>query len=518
VWPDHWWLPCLAVAALALFLCCLDDLYISLVFLLRKRPFAWPADAELAHAPQRRIAVFVPCWREHEVIAHMLRHNLAAILYGNYDIFVGVYPNDPETAEAVRSAIRDDARVHLALCPHDGPTSKGDCLNWTYKAMVEYERRHGIDFEILITHDAEDLVHPESLRLINWYSRDHQMIQVPVLPLFTGLGEWTHGVYCDEFAEYQLKDIPVRQWLGGFLPSNGVGTGFERSALESLRRRHHGRIFDPHCLTEDYDAGFRMFASGFQQIFIPVRLRAGGPVATREYFPRRCGAAVRQRSRWVAGIALQGWQRHGWRVPAAQCYWFWRDRKGLAANLIAPFANALLLAALSHALLGHGWAIGAWARFPPWISNLCVVSLAISIFQTGIRVHLCSRVYGCRFAAAVPLRMFWANLINFAATVQALQQFLRARLEHRALVWRKTEHVYPSVTTGIAARLPNRPRLGEILIGLEFLSAGEIEEALHRKGKGQRIGEYLVQIGKITLADLNRALESQAGLSAAAGD
>jgi bacteriophage N4 adsorption protein B len=519
VWLDHWWLLCLAVAALGLFLCSLDDLYISLVFLLRKRPFAWPADTKLAHAPQRRIAIFVPCWREHEVIAQMLRHNLAAILYGNYDIFVGVYPNDPETAEAVRSVIRDDARVHLAFCAHDGPTSKGDCLNWTYKAMVEYEHRHGLDFEILMTHDAEDLVHPESLRLINWYSRDYQMIQVPVLPLVTGLGEWTHGVYCDEFAEYQLKDIPVRQSLGGFLPSNGVGAGFERSALESLRRANQGRIFDPDCLTEDYDTGFRMFAAGFHQIFIPVRLRAGGPIATREYFPRHRRAAVQQRSRWVAGIALQGWQRHGWRVPVTQRYWFGRDRKGLAANLIAPFANALFVAAVLHALLGQAWTIwDAWTHLPPWISDLCLTSLVISVFQTGIRVHLCARIYGYRFAAAVPLRMFWANLINFAATVQALQQFLKARLERQALVWRKTDHVYPRVAPGITVHFPNRPRLGEILIGLDFLSAGELEEALHRKGKGQRIGEYLVQIGKITIADLNRALESQAGLSAAAGD
>jgi bacteriophage N4 adsorption protein B len=519
VWLDHWWLLCLAVAALGIFLCCLDDLYISLVFLLRKRQFSWPADADLAQAPQRRIAILVPCWHEHEVIGQMLRHNLAALLYGNYDIFVGVYPNDPQTAEAVQSVICDDARAHLAVCPHDGPTSKGDCLNWTYKAMVEYEHRRSVDFEILVTHDAEDLIHPESLRLINWYSRKYQMVQVPVLPLATGLREWTHGVYCDEFAEFQFKDIPVRQILGGFLPSNGVGTGFVRTALESLRRAHHGRIFDPDCLTEDYETGFRMFAAGFQQIFIPVRLHANGPVATREYFPRRRRAAVRQRSRWVAGIALQGWQRHGWHVPAAQCYWFWRDRKGLAANLIAPFANALFLCGLVRALLGEGpmlW--GAWEHFPPWIHYLSFVSLAISALQTAIRVHLCARVYGRRFAAAAPLRMFWGNLINFAATIEAIQQFVKARLERQALVWRKTEHVYPRVATGIAIRLSHRPRLGEILIGYQFLSAGELEDALHRKGKGQRIGEYLVQVGKITTSDLNRALESQAAYAPAAGD
>ena len=122
----------------------------------------------------------------------------------------------------------------MVTCPHDGPTSKGDCLNWIYQRMKDHEARHRMRFRIVVLHDAEDLIHPESLRLINWFSRRYAMVQVPVLPLPTGVGEWTHGLYCDEFAEYQHKDIPVRQHLGGFLPSNGVGTGFDRAALERL--------------------------------------------------------------------------------------------------------------------------------------------------------------------------------------------------------------------------------------------------------------------------------------------
>jgi adsorption protein B len=103
--------------------------------------------------------------------------------------------------------------------------------------MAGYEQRHGIELEIVVIHDAEDLVHPQALQLISRFWREHQMVQVPVLPLATGLGEWTHGVYCDEFAEFQLKDIPVHQALGGFLPSNGVGTGFDRSAWRACGRR-----------------------------------------------------------------------------------------------------------------------------------------------------------------------------------------------------------------------------------------------------------------------------------------
>lgn len=512
----HWDTIGLILMALWIFLSALDDLFISLAFLFgKKKSFPWPPESELAHAAQRRIAIFVPLWHEHAVIEQMLRHNLAAIGYGNYDIFVGVYPNDPLTQDAVQRVMRDEPRVHLAVCAHDGPTSKGDCLNWIYKAMVQYEARHGIDFEILMTHDAEDLIHPESLRLVNWFSRDYQMVQVPVLPLPTGLGEWTHGVYCDDFSEFQFKDIPVRQRLGGFLPSNGVGTGFERSAIECLRRRNHGRPFDPTCLTEDYEHGFRIFAAGFQQIFIPVRVRESGPVATREYFPRRRHAAIRQRSRWVAGIALQGWERHSWRVSAKQCYWFWRDRKGLIGNLISPFANLLFFYWMATFLIGHGRLIwDPYRHLPPWLMRLCLVSVGISAVQAAIKIHLSSRVYGLRFAAAAPLRIFWGNYINFVATVQAIQQFIAARMERHALEWRKTEHVYP----GVAVRLDTRPRLGDILIGQQFVSARDLEEALLHKPKGQRVGEYLVETGMISPTDLDRALESQAEYAAAAGD
>src|SRR6185312_6960736 len=44
---------------------------------------------------------------------------------------------------------------------------------------------------------------------------------------------------------YQTKDIPVRQFLGGFVASNGVGTGFPRAVLEQLAAGNSGRIFDP---------------------------------------------------------------------------------------------------------------------------------------------------------------------------------------------------------------------------------------------------------------------------------
>jgi adsorption protein B len=437
---------CLVPLAIWILLSGLDDLFIGLVYLFWARTrFRWPSAAELDSAPRRRIAILVPLWREEGVIAQMLERNLAVVRYGDYEIFTGVYPNDEPTLGAVLAAARNHPRVHLAVCPDNGPTSKGDCLNHAYRAMEEYEAAHGPRFDIVATHDAEDLIHPESLRLINWFSRDYQMVQIPVLPLPTPLRDLTHGIYCDEFAEYQTKDIPARQRLGGFLPANGVGTGFSRMALERLAIERQGKVFDPQCLTEDYETGCCLHALGFCQLFVPLRFVAGEPVATREYFPRGFGAAVRQRSRWVAGIALQGWERHGWRAPWPQCYWFWRDRKGLAGNLISPVANLIFLYYLASFLAaganGRLWEIAP--TVPCWLPSLCLATFGLSASQIAMRMWSCARVYGWKFATGVPVRTLWANVVNCAATVEALRQFFASRIHSRALEWRKTDHIYP---------------------------------------------------------------------------
>jgi adsorption protein B len=115
----------------------LDDLAIDLAWL-----YAWVAErltvsrrdaGRLPETPTRPIAILVPLWHEHEVIARMLEHNLAALRYPSYHFFAGVYANDASTEEAVASVSERFANVHLAICPHDGPTSKADCLNWIYQ-------------------------------------------------------------------------------------------------------------------------------------------------------------------------------------------------------------------------------------------------------------------------------------------------------------------------------------------------------------------------------------------------
>ena len=52
-----------------------------------------------------------------------------------------------------------------------------------------------------MTHDAEDIIHPDSLRWVNYFVENYDMVQVPVLALPTPM----RGAYCDEFAEFQMR-------------------------------------------------------------------------------------------------------------------------------------------------------------------------------------------------------------------------------------------------------------------------------------------------------------------------
>ena len=137
MWTDHWVAACLVPLALWILISGLDDLFIDLVYWATgKDSIASPEIRELPDLPERRIAVLVPLWREAAVIGRMLERNLSALRYSNYDVFVGVYPNDGPTRCAVRRVARRRSRVHMATCPQDGPTSKGDCLNAAYAELV----------------------------------------------------------------------------------------------------------------------------------------------------------------------------------------------------------------------------------------------------------------------------------------------------------------------------------------------------------------------------------------------
>lgn len=195
----------------------------------------------------------------------------------------------------------------------------------------------------------------------------------------------------------------------------------------------------------------------------------------------------------------------------SQLYWFWRDRKAVVTNLITPLTNLLcaygmltwLIARIGYTAWGLGFEPASW-----WQRRLIQLPVGLLLLQVCIRMGCSSRVYGWKFAAAVPVRILWANIINFCATAKAVWMFLSATVRGRPLIWLKTEHAYPSR----AALLTGRRRLGEILTDAAKLSESDLIGALASKPPDIRLGEHLVRLGKITASDLYRALSEQQNL------
>jgi bacteriophage N4 adsorption protein B len=478
----------------------LDDLVIDLFWLCQtiRSQFGPTHSAQAVQAiPQKRTAVIIPAWHEFAVIQQMLEHNASIIDYENYDFFVGVYPNDPLTLTAVENAQRRVRNVHWALVPHPGPTSKGDCLNWIYQNLLEHELSHGIAYDMVLMHDAEDMIHPQALRWANYYADHYGFLQIPVLALQTPWSNLTHGVYCDEFAETQTRDLPVRAAMGAFVPSAGVGTAITRKALDDLALHNQNRVFEPDSLTEDYEIGLRLQDIGCKQMFLPIQIDEDDTlVATREYFPTDFHTAIRQRTRWVTGIALQTWQRHGWRGNWLRRYWFWRDRKGLIGSPLSLFMSVLFLYGLHSGLWNHAESLAA--RLMPF-------TVALLLQRLVFRMACTARIYGPAMAYLAPVRVLWGNAINGIATVKAIHRFFRAMRRRERLPWLKTEHQYPSRE----ALILQRRRLGDLLVKAKVITREEVEEAASTKPADKRLGEHLLTLGWITEDQLYEALSLQ---------
>jgi len=462
-----------------------DDLFIDICYLVRvlyKRLFVAPRypalrEQELRARPEQPIAVMIPAWQESSVIRQMLLNTRSRLDYTNYAIFVGTYPNDLATASEVDGLEEVGARVIRVTVPHDGPTNKADCLNWIYHAIRRYEAAEGIAFQIFAMQDCEDVIHPLCYRLFNYLIPRKDMVQLPVLSLERRWREFTGGHYLDEFAQQHYKDLVVRELLDRSLPAAGVGVAFSRRALAAVADAHHGELFSTKSLTEDYDFGFRLKRLGMRQIFVKFEVerevfrsdaesgtrrarRVRELVGVREYFPATLGSAIRQKSRWVIGIAMQGWSHLGWSSDWRTNYMLYRDRKSLITNLATVGGYVVVSVVLSVWVMQWLWPDAY--RFPPIVQRgstlwyMLMINFALLVLRVLQRAYCVWRLHGYRQAALSIPRIAWANVVNFAATVRAMRLYLRYLRTGQAIAWDKTDHIYPA-----AESIPFRRPLGE---------------------------------------------------------
>jgi adsorption protein B len=511
----------------------LDDCFIDLCYAgraLYRRLFITPrfsplTEDQLRACAEQPVAVMIPAWDESAVIRSMLANTRRALSYSRYVIFVGIYQNDPATAREVELLSPEGPRVVRVTVPHDGPSNKADCLNWIYQGIQRYERDHGIEFQVYVMQDCEDVIHPLCYRLFNYLMPRYDMVQLPVLSLERKWYEFTGGHYLDEFAQLHYKDLVVREMINRSLPAAGVGVAFSRRALAAAAMGSHNEVFSVDSLTEDYDFGFRLKRLGMRQIFVrfaveravPVRELGSGQtrsrslrefVGVREFFPSTLRTAVRQKSRWVIGIAFQGWAHLRWAGDWRTKYMLYRDRKALVTNLATVLGYVIV--AIVSTIWTVQWLAPESYRFPPLVERgstlwfLMLATLALLVHRLLLRVYCVYRLYGPWQAALSAPRMLWGNVVNFGATVRAIRIYLRFLRTGKAITWDKTGHSFPAME-----EIPTfRQRLGDVLLHRGFITLAQLNAALELQGqRSSPLGELLIEIGALSKERLEFALQ-----------
>ncbi|MFM2293815.1 MAG: putative transrane bacteriophage adsorption protein [Verrucomicrobiota bacterium] len=497
----------------------LDDLIFDSQFLFylwrqRKVPHVTLKDLQLA--PEQWIALYVPAWMEGGVVNKMADYAARVVLYEKYDIFIGVYPNDPETIACVDEICAQNPRIHKVMVPHGGPTSKADCLNWIHKAARLNEIPGVREYAVAALHDSEDVLHPLTLKVYNYYvPRMYDMGQMPVFALeMPVLKYWVSNTYIDDFAELHTKDMFIRQSIGGVVPSAGVGTAFSRHLLEQLGAENGGDSFRVGNITEDYEVGIRAKRAGFRVgvISFPVerivrRPQADGSmgepetiteiVAVRENFPTEFSVAVRQRSRWILGISFQTWEQTGWSGTWAVRYTLLRDRRAPLTHFINMLGYLVFV-----------FALGRWVfQFTPWAESIYIPPLLvagsllwkIAILDTALLIYRMvqkfisvAAIYNVKQAAFSVPRLLVGNFINFFATWRAVRMYAANRFFGTPIVWLKTMHVFP----GTAELQEYERSIEDLLVAEGLVTRQQIVTALEHQ-KNASVPLALLRLGLI---------------------
>jgi bacteriophage N4 adsorption protein B len=172
-----------------------------------------------------------------------------------------------------------------------------------------------------------------------------------------------------------------------------------------------------------------------------VRMRdsLGNLVATRSYFPSTLQTAVRQKSRWIHGIAFQGWERLGWNGRPIEFWMALRDRRGpLTAVVLAAGYVLIIVSGLLGIARLLGWTDGIAPS--PLLKIMIALSLGGLAWRVAVRFMFTSREYGVIEGLRAILRIPLANIIAIMAGRRALLAYI-GTLRGAELSWDKTVHI-----------------------------------------------------------------------------
>ncbi|GJE26014.1 hypothetical protein LKMONMHP_0858 [Methylobacterium organophilum] len=371
----------------------------------------------LADAILPTYTVLVALYREAAVVPRLI-YTLSKLDYpaAKLDIKFLIEEGDSETAAALAAAPLP-ARFEVIVAPPGLPRTKPRALN------IALPLARG---DHLVVYDAEDVVDPGQLR-----AAAAQFARSPAttaclqgrLVIDNAADGWLTRFFAIEYAAlFDVLGPALARWRMP-TPLGGTSTHFRTQVL----RRLHG--WDPWNVTEDADLGIRLALAGYTVGDLPS--------STYEEAPKRVGAWLRQRTRWMKGY-LQTSFTHGRGLRKA-----WR-RLGplgfLYAGALLPgtVASALLYPFLMLASLYEMIAGPARAEFGLLATLTSLGSYAV--FLGGAGAMLLPGLLGCLrrgwidLLPRVPLMPVYFLLVGLAAWLAMFE------LVRHPFRWNKTEH------------------------------------------------------------------------------
>jgi glycosyltransferase XagB len=261
--------------------------------------------------------ILVPM-RHEEAVAGQTLERLAQLDHPDYWVVPIIdHPDDPGTAAIVHGKAREHpGRVLVCSYPEEAAVhNKPIGLN----AAVEMLHELQIPFAWVGVADAEDLFHPDLLKLVDYRFRTTGagIVQCGVqlmnfasdpdtLPLPSGrlartrrwwkahASAWWRVANVLEYFKWFQSRLKLQAAVR-VMPLGGNTVFFRREFLETLHRRH-GSYWDEDCLTEDCKIGILASVLGFKVDVVYIE-----ELVTREETPATLAGFVRQRVRWMQG-------------------------------------------------------------------------------------------------------------------------------------------------------------------------------------------------------------------------
>ncbi len=491
----------------------------------------------LRSTPPKMLAVSIAAWHESNVIGNVISNFLNTTDYPKsmYHLFVGVYPNDPETIAAVEEVSKTFPNVHAIINDIPGPTTKAQNLNHVILEIKKFEEQNHIHFASLTIHDSEDAIHTYELLTTNYLIDKYDALQYPVFPILemprfkNYFKQLTTATYADEFAENHFVTMVQRRDAGAFVPCAGTGFALSSRVLDQFGDEP---VLPTDSLTEDYLLSLNLYKNGISIYYVlnklPRVLKNGKVkmdfITTRSLFPSTFKAAVRQKTRWTYGITMQSIGIKDVftdeKISMVGRYSFYKDAKTKFLNLLPLLGYILAIYIIIAAILG----LDPFYKKGSMIYYMAMVVFGITCLRQVARAYALYSVYGmrsvffgCLLPPLFPLRLVYGNIINFCAVVGAFKMKLGLKSKKKVRQkddfrkkdkekpkWAKTDHDFLSRDQ----LRQYRRMLGDVMIVQNCITASQCRDDLNNADKehGEQVGAYLIKNRLITEEQMLRCL------------